>query len=72
MPDCEDMGIVKIGMLAAMENALEIRSRRGRPQTEEAPALGRRARDQPIADPRLIAYQDLTSKFLAQVVGIHS
>lgn len=34
--DCEDMGIVKIdllglGMLAAMEHALEIRSRRGKP-----------------------------------------
>jgi error-prone DNA polymerase len=34
--DCEDMGIVKIdllglGMLAAMENALEIRARRGHP-----------------------------------------
>jgi error-prone DNA polymerase len=34
--DCEDMGIVKIdllglGMLAAMEHALEIRSRRGQP-----------------------------------------
>ncbi len=34
--DCEDMGIVKIdllglGMLAAMENALEIRARRGQP-----------------------------------------
>jgi error-prone DNA polymerase len=34
--DCEDMGIVKIdllglGMLAAMENALEIRARRGSP-----------------------------------------
>ncbi len=34
--DCEDMGIVKIyllglGMLAAIEHALEIRSRRGAP-----------------------------------------